>query len=625
MIETDNISSIQTDRVDELTCSRCRSVLDVSEFEPFAEVDCPACGQKLTIPARLGAFQLLRLLGKGGMGAIYQGVDSALGREVAIKVMLKSLGTDTTLIETFRREARMAAALNHPNVVQIYSCGQEQGQPYIVMELVSGRTMEAIMDHTGPMLDALAIGIGVDVAKGLSAGFDIGLIHGDIKPKNILIDLKGTAKVVDFGLATFVDKHASEQGGIWGTPYYIAPERVLKQPVDARSDIYSLGATLYHAIAGVPPFEGQTPIEVVKARLEGPPKPLSEVRKEVLQKTNSIVMRMLEDKPAKRYPTYLSLLGDLENALQEAEQNAGSPALQAARNAMLKRSSATKTVKHSALSMLSLPREAIAASPAAQAGAQAPKILINLKSRKSRTDLAVPVETEEELAEKKRLQQAAAKRNRFIALTIAAIILVGGLAAAVSVWQFKEGKKRQEIRKVVLRVETVYESLVEPTRKVADETRQASEAIGQVHHRYRTSGNTRAVAIIDEAMDLYATAVAKAGELDSIVTKATEAKNAADQSTSLKFATVNLMTIQALPARAAQLKDEIKKLRRKASELVAQAASEPEQSGQPLQKDATNKPQRKPGEQTEKAAPKPDETSRPPAPTEELRSRSAAS
>ena len=390
--ETSDIAAIQTDRVDEITCSSCQSVLDVSEFDPFAEITCPSCGQALIVPTRLGAFQLIRLLGKGGMGAIYQGVDSALGREVAVKIMLASLGSDPEQVETFRREARMAAALNHPNVVQIYSCGQENGQPYIVMELVSGRTMDGIMEHTGPMIDALAIGIGLDVARGLSAGFDIGLVHSDIKPKNIIVDMKGTAKVVDFGLATFVDKQAAEQGGIWGTPYYISPEKVLKQPVDARSDMYSLGATLYHALAGVPPFDGKTPVDVVKVRLKGPPKPLSSVRKDILPKISHIVMRLLEINPAKRYPTYKSLIGDLEDALLEAERSAGSSTLQAARNAMLKRSSTTKTVSHAPVPVESAAEHAVApaakhtAKPVTNAAAQSPKVLINIKSRKPRTE-----------------------------------------------------------------------------------------------------------------------------------------------------------------------------------------------------------------------------------------------
>ena len=576
MTETDNNVSIQTDRVSEMTCSRCQSVLDVSGEEPFTEFNCPACAHKLTVPARFGAFLLVRLLGKGGMGAIYQGIDSELGRDVAIKVMLKSLGSDQNLVETFRREARMAAALNHPNVVQMYSSGQERGQPYIVMELVSGRTLDGIMGYTGPMLDALAIGIGVGVAKGLSAGFDIGLIHGDIKPKNIIVDLKGTAKVVDFGLATFVDKQASEQGGIWGTPYYIAPEKVLKQPVDARSDIYSLGATLYHAIAGVPPFDGPTPADVVKARLKGPPTPLSEVRTEVLPRTNSIVMRMLEDKPAKRYPTYLSLLGDLEGALEEAESNAGVATLQAAKNAMLKRSAASaRPVKHMPGEGTLQSRAATAAQPADQSSAQPPRILINLKSRKSRAESAKPLETEEELEEKRKQQHATARRSRLLALTIAAVIILVGAATAAFFWQMAERKKHEQINKVFVRVDAVFQSMAAPATKLSSETRQARGTVIQLHNRYVAGGHTRSAELVAEALALYDAAVAEADKLDAIVARANEARSAAENSATPEFAAKNLESIQALPAVAEQLKEEIKKLHLKARALTAKAASAP--------------------------------------------------
>lgn len=589
--ETSDIAAIQTDRVDEITCSRCRSVLDVSEFDPFTEISCPSCSQALVIPARLGTFQLIHLLGMGGMGAIYQGVDSALGREVAVKVMLASLGSDPEQVETFRREARMAAALNHPNVVQIYSCGQENGQPYIVMELVPGRTMDGIMEHTGPMIDALAIGIGLDVAKGLSAGFDIGLVHGDIKPKNIIVDVKGTAKVVDFGLATFVDKQAAEQGGIWGTPYYISPEKVMKLPVDARSDMYSLGATLYHALAGVPPFDGQTPIEVVKARLKEPPRPLSEVRKEVLPKTNHIVMRLLEANPAKRYPTYKSLIGDFEDALVEAERSAGSSTLQAAKNAMLKRTAATKTVSHSPIKGQNLTKESAAAPALTRTAAQAQKVLINLKSRKPRTEAAVPVESDEELAERQRIRKATTKRNRRISLIIALIIIIGGAAASVFFWQLDAKQKQNQINGVVQQIDATFDSMVNPAKKAADETRKAGTVVAETHRRYRTAGHTKAAAIVWEAVGLYESATAKATELDAIVIKAIEARNAAKQSSSIQYALKNYEAIQSFTVRITQLTDETKKLGRQANELIARAMAEPEDSVQP-QAD-TNKPKSK--------------------------------
>ncbi|MDD4870738.1 MAG: serine/threonine-protein kinase [Kiritimatiellae bacterium] len=305
---------ILTDRVSEATCGKCGCKIDVADLEPFLGVECPDCGSVENVPAKLGQFLLLHLIGKGGMGGVYYAEDTALGRHVAIKVMLQSLGDNHEFVETFKREAQAVAKLNHPNIVQIYAFGKEKGQPYIVMELVSGQRLDKMMEGGTQVDQALVMKISVDVADALKAADEIGLIHGDIKPENILLDEKGQAKLVDFGLATFAHQAAGE--GVWGTPYYIAPEKIRRQPADARSDIYSLGATLYHALTGKPPFEGTTPIDVVKARLERDPVGLSILRPKIDRFVESIVMRMLQRQPVKRYPNYASLLGDLRKAVQ---------------------------------------------------------------------------------------------------------------------------------------------------------------------------------------------------------------------------------------------------------------------------------------------------------------------
>ncbi|OGV67246.1 MAG: hypothetical protein A2283_04870 [Lentisphaerae bacterium RIFOXYA12_FULL_48_11] len=305
---------IITDRVPEATCSKCGCKIDVADLEPFVGVECPDCGSVENVPAKLGQFLLLNLIGKGGMGGVYYAEDTALGRHVAIKVMLQSLGDNREFVETFKREAQAVAKLNHPNIVQIYAFGKEKGQPYIVMELVGGQRLDKMMEGGKQIDQALAMKIAVDVADALKAADEIGLVHGDIKPENILLDEKGSAKIVDFGLATFAHQASAE--GIWGTPYYIAPEKIRRQPVDARSDIYSLGATLYHALTGKPPFEGDTPIDVVKARLERDPAELKVLRPKIDRFVESIVMRMLQRQPVRRYPNYSSLLGDLRKAVQ---------------------------------------------------------------------------------------------------------------------------------------------------------------------------------------------------------------------------------------------------------------------------------------------------------------------
>ncbi len=316
--------NVQLERVPIMGCPGCKRELSVAEFAPFTTIQCPHCGAQMDVPARLGNYLLLGLIGAGGMGGVYHGLDQSLGRKVAIKVMLKSLGDDPAFVESFKREAQAAARLNHPSIVQIYSFGQEQGQPYIVMELLTGQRLDQMIERGDPLEAGFVMQIGLEMAEGLAAANEQGMLHGDIKPENILFDDKGHAKLVDFGLASFSNQAGPE--GIWGTPYYISPEKVRRQKVDARSDIYSLGATLYHALAGVPPFEGQTPVDVVKARLQGPPKPLQGARPDLNDQVAGVVMRMLQLSPAMRYPTYASLLGDIRKAIETLPPPTSNPA-----------------------------------------------------------------------------------------------------------------------------------------------------------------------------------------------------------------------------------------------------------------------------------------------------------
>ncbi|MBN1267994.1 MAG: protein kinase [Kiritimatiellae bacterium] len=312
---------ITADKVEKIACRKCGRHLDVSKLEAFSIVECPECQVRQPVPLQLGNFLLLELLGKGGMGAVYRALDQSLGRYVALKVMRKAFGDDKQFVENFFREARAAAALNHRNIVQIYSCGEEQGQPYIVMELVGGGRLDAIIAEGNPMDEVKALEIGIDVAEGLKAANDIGLIHGDVKPANILFDAQATAKVVDFGLARFVNWQ-QDAGEIWGTPYYIAPEKARGQKVDHRSDIYSLGATMYHVLGAKPPFDGKTATDVVLARLKNPAIGLRVIRPALQPETADVIARMLEADPFMRYPTYASLLADMREALRVAKQEA---------------------------------------------------------------------------------------------------------------------------------------------------------------------------------------------------------------------------------------------------------------------------------------------------------------
>ena len=224
-------------------------------------------------------FLLERELGTGGMGGVYMGRDKMLDRPVAVKVMLKEYGDDPEFVEKFKKEAQSVARLIHPNIAQIYSYGICNGMPYMAMELVTGGSLYSIMNASKGKTDVTrVIKICQQVAQALQCASDQGYVHGDVKPENILLDANGNAKLVDFGLAA-MQKDTSE---IWGTPYYISPEKVKKELVDFRADMYSLGGTLYHALTGVAPFEGEDSIAVIKKRFEAPPKKPSEVRADLM-------------------------------------------------------------------------------------------------------------------------------------------------------------------------------------------------------------------------------------------------------------------------------------------------------------------------------------------------------
>ena len=259
-----------------------------------------------------GNFLLERELGRGGMGGVYMGRDKMLDRPVAVKVMLKEYGADAEFVEKFKREAQAAARLIHPNIAQIYSYGIADGMPYIAMELVPGGSLDKLMQNSGSSIDIPRVmKICEQVAQALRCAADQGLVHGDVKPENVLLDANGNAKLVDFGLAA-MQKDTDE---IWGTPYYIAPEKVKKEPVDYRADMYSLGGTIYHALTGVAPFEGDDAAAVVRKRFEGAPVPPSKLRPDISPQIDALVLKMLALNPSDRFPSFEALLQEYSRVM----------------------------------------------------------------------------------------------------------------------------------------------------------------------------------------------------------------------------------------------------------------------------------------------------------------------
>ena len=268
----------------------------------------------LNPPCEFGRFIVERELGHGGMGGVFLARDKMLDRQVALKVMLKSLGEDPQFLERFKREAQAAARLIHPAIAQIYSYDIVDGQPYIAMEMAGGGSLLRLMEVHGKNIDPTRVmRICKQVAEGLSCAADQGLVHGDIKPENILFDATGAAKIVDFGLAGMQDDNSGDE--IWGTPYYIAPEKVRKGATDFRVDMYSLGATIYHALVGAAPFEGSDPNEVVKARFLSDAKLPSELRVGLPAEVDKVIMKMMAREVADRYPTWEACIGDINKVL----------------------------------------------------------------------------------------------------------------------------------------------------------------------------------------------------------------------------------------------------------------------------------------------------------------------
>ncbi len=307
------------------SCPACGGLMDVSEVMPMAEVVCPSCGQTARVRQSFNHFTLLGVLGEGGMGSVFKALDNNLNRHVALKVLKKEFSKSEEDWIQLADEARMTAAVNHPNVVKVFDFGQDRGQFYIAMELVEKGSLDHLMGIQKRVAEAQVLEVGIQIAQGLNAALENGLIHRDIKPGNILFADAHTAKLVDFGLAIVMDADAQSKGEIWGTPYYIAPEKLDNQPEDFRSDIYSLGGTLFHALAGRPPYEADTPSMVALKQLKSQAVSLQSFAPDVTSETAYVINRMMAKDPADRYQSYDELIGHMHYAREKLLERAKMP------------------------------------------------------------------------------------------------------------------------------------------------------------------------------------------------------------------------------------------------------------------------------------------------------------
>jgi len=298
-----------------IACPGCQNVIDVTGLAPGDGITCPYCGHEFPITRQFGNFLLEKQLGAGGMGAVYLGQDTSLNRVVAVKVLRPELVADQKFMATFLREAEITASLNHPNVVQVYAFGQHEGVYYLVVEYISGGSLDEKIVARGRITELEGIEIGIAVARGLECALERGgLIHRDIKPGNILFNANNTPKVVDFGLSLSFETTDHFDGEIWGTPYYVAPEKLERQPEDFRSDLYSLGATLFHAISGRPPYEGEDPNAVAMKHLSGSVVSLKAFVPDISDQTTFAVSKAMARYPEDRYGSYAEFIEQLEDA-----------------------------------------------------------------------------------------------------------------------------------------------------------------------------------------------------------------------------------------------------------------------------------------------------------------------
>jgi hypothetical protein len=266
---------------------------------------------------RIGHYTIVSELGRGGMGVVYKAHEESLNRYVAIKVLGEQLSGDPSFVTRFVREAQAAAALSHPNIIQIFFIGEDNGRHYFVMEYVKGRSLLAIVKEQGRLDNQRAAQFMLQAANGLAAAHDRGFLHRDIKPANLLVDESGLLKIADFGLALPQDAatRLTATGMLVGTPGYLSPEQCMAQPVDRRTDIYSLGVTYYEVLSGTMPFQADSPLALLRKILQEEPPDITSLNQKVDEGTRRIVHRMIEKDREQRYPSCHELVTDLEASL----------------------------------------------------------------------------------------------------------------------------------------------------------------------------------------------------------------------------------------------------------------------------------------------------------------------
>jgi DNA-binding NtrC family response regulator len=319
--------------VHEVVCPACGERIRLRRDQEGSTIQCPACHAEVAADAVhaappllsdplvgtiLGGCRIIGRIGMGGMGVVYRAEQLRLNRPVAVKVMRSTVvGEDPVCAARFMEEARIAARLEHPNAVQVYDVGQQDGRHYIIMQLVAGESVRALLRRKGKLSPQETLEILCQAARGLAAAHKRGMIHRDIKPSNILVDARGVARLSDFGLAKLVTggPGLTSDGQVLGTPEYMSPEQCRGEEPDARSDIYALGVTAFEMLTGRRPFSGDTPLSVIHKQQHEPiPRTLAR-DPEVPRAVVSLVERMMAKGPGQRYQSAAELIDAVEGLL----------------------------------------------------------------------------------------------------------------------------------------------------------------------------------------------------------------------------------------------------------------------------------------------------------------------
>ena len=295
-------------------CERCGTATFIpANLGTFEYANCQKCGCAVMTPVKLDQFELRAVCGSGGMATVYRAHDEILDRDVAVKLMKPEFADDSDAMNGFFREARHQASFNHTNIVQIYNYGQFKGKKYLVMEVADNGDLDGLIQKHGRVDELYVLDAGIKMSSALELVSKKGLMHLDLKPDNILYNADGEPKLTDFGIARHKDE-GRPPGGLVGTPYYIAPERVALGRQDFRSDMYSLGATMFHAITGRVPFDAPSVEETVwmhvKTRLISPRKIISDISKD----TDAAILRAMHKDPMKRFDNFEDFRMALEAA-----------------------------------------------------------------------------------------------------------------------------------------------------------------------------------------------------------------------------------------------------------------------------------------------------------------------